>query len=153
MRFRLGLISDLGGESEITAGKAVAINRATGILWELAEIDAYEVELTELKGSIVNKQTRSLPPVIMEKHRLEETWIKLMDRIYEGTAWKRVPRDISALAQALQAQTGKGDDDTTRTAHAMNLAGDMTRTTGSNGGHDGGGGDGEEDENKQKGTE
>ncbi len=95
MQFRSGLISDLGGDSEITTGKRVAINRATGILWELAEIDAYEVELTALKGSIVNKQTRSLPPVIMEKHRLEHTLIEWLDRAYGGKTWKRLIKTLT----------------------------------------------------------
>lgn len=114
MRFRADLISDLGGESEITAGKRVAINRATGILWELAQIDAYEVELTALKGSIVNKQTRSLPPVIMEKHRLEHTLVELLDRLYEGKTWKRKQRVLSLpeyLASLAGGQDDEGDSD------------------------------------------
>jgi hypothetical protein len=113
MRFRAELISDLGGESEITAGKRVAINRATGILWELAEIDAYEVELTALKGSIVNKQTRSLPPVIMEKHRLEHALVELLDRLYEGKTWRRKQRILSLpeyLASLAEGQDDQGDD-------------------------------------------
>lgn len=112
MRFRAELISDLGGESEVTAGKRVAINRATGILWELAEIDAYEVELTALKGSIVNKQTRSLPPVILEKHRLEHTLVELLDRLYEGKTWKRRQRELTLaeiLAGGGEEEEGEGD--------------------------------------------
>jgi len=101
IQFRVGIISDLGGDGEISMGKLVAINRATGILWELCEIDQYEIELIVIKGSIVNKQTRSLPPVILEKHRLEDTLIKLLDRIYEAPAWRRRQKRVS-LTDLLQ---------------------------------------------------
>ena len=111
MQFRVGIISDLGGDGEISTGKMVAINRATGVLWELCEIDQYEIELIAIKGSIVNKQTRSLPPVIPEKHRLEDTLIKLLDRIYEGTAWKRMPKEIPDLARELQRSQGQERDE------------------------------------------
>jgi len=111
MRFRVELISDLGGEAEITAGKRVAINRATGILWELAEIDAYEIELTALKGSIVNKQTRSLPPVILEKHRLEHILVELLDRLYEGKTWKRKQRILTLAELLAQGDDGDGQDE------------------------------------------
>ena len=111
MRFRVELISDLGGEAEITAGKRVAINRATGILWELAEIDAYEIELTALKGSIVNKQTRSLPPVILEKHRLEHILVELLDRLYEGKTWRRKQQVLTLAELLAQGDDGEGQDD------------------------------------------
>ena len=84
--WRQDILADLGGEENVSAAKAALLDASIGTFVVLHTIDAY---LFGLGGGMVNKRSKKLFSVVMERMRVAETLTRQLQAI--GLEKKKAP--------------------------------------------------------------
>ena len=126
-------VSSLGGEEEVSTQELASVKDLVDCEMLVARA---KDELSGIKRLYRKGKAHPLLDVVFKG-------IATCLQIRGAIGYRRRAKNISDLAQALQAQAGKEDE---TDVHALAVAPDMVHQRGSNGGHDGGEEEGEQKE-------
>ena len=101
LAWRAELLSDLGGEDNVSSQKHALVDLAARTRLIIDHLDSYILE----QPSLVNRRKKSLLPVVKERQTLVDSLARLLTQI----GLERVPKPVQDLRSYLAAKAAEGE--------------------------------------------
>jgi hypothetical protein len=101
--WKAAIISDLGGEEELTTAKQAIVDLAVKNMLLIGIIDKFVFQ----EQAVVNKRSRSLFPIINQRQALADSLIRYLTTLGLERVAKRVPALSEYLAEKASEETPK----------------------------------------------